>query len=220
MTPALIEFRDRIMPALAPEARDIYVLEHPAEWQLPVDTAAFTIRGRHIGLRDHLCKVGQWQGWRPAIIFIDQPADPSELLGLALHELAHALPFEELADVEPTAEDRQKQEEFLLAWQSIDPTPLLQATPWLGHATPFVRRALHLVYRAALLRREVGLPCVMDCGTYRLSGLWKYRRALGDEPKRMAGCSFREIEETPMPVAFRELFEADCRDWERRKEIQ
>ncbi|MFO0790465.1 MAG: hypothetical protein U0805_13505 [Pirellulales bacterium] len=209
----------QFVPQIAPEAAGVVVMAQPAEWLMPRDTRAYAISGRHLGLREHLRSRGRWPGYYPgAIVFIDVPEDREELYGLGIHELAHQTPAWRWADIEPTEADRALQALALLVWSGTNPDPLLQPAPWLGHGADFIRRTLHLIARAAAKGVEVSLPAVGVAGAqYGLSGLWKYRRALGGEPARLAGCSFAEIENIPAPPEFIAVFEADCEAWNRRK---
>lgn len=204
---------------IAPEWHG-YTLMQPPELPCPRDTSAYCILGRNIRMRDYLLARGKWRGWLPSLVVVEETDDLETFLGLLLHELAHALPFVELEDIEPTAADRAMQDLVALCWQTFDPYEAFAIEPWLGHEWQFIRRCLHLIHRAGLVGAEIPLPAVFDAGRYGLSGLWRYRNALGDEPQRMTEATFAEIEATPSPEEFTQLFAADVAAWNKYKEKQ
>ena len=87
------------------------------------------------------------------------------------------------------------------------------ATPWT------LRRVVHLHYRA--LWQGVVVPVHwLGCAgpVYGLSLVDRYIEALGAEPFAMRRQSFREIQETPAPQAFVELFANDVAAWKSKQE--
>lgn len=213
---AIAEFRE-LAPQLAPElsAAPFYVLRQPEELPTPRNTTAYAITGRHLMLRDYLRSKGEWRGWGPAIVLVDECDSRESFLGLAIHELGHHLPLKQLADdVEPTAQERKRQDAKVLAWAAADPDPMLRDQPWAGHGARFVRVVLHLHYRMLWLGTALPLASLSCAGcTYGLSPTWKYVSALGSEPFDLSGKSFREIHATPMPTKFVDLFTADVAAW-------
>lgn len=216
----MIEQFNKLATAIAPEWHG-YVLMQPHELPCPRDTSAYCILGRNIRLRDYLTARGEWRGWLPCLVVVEETDDLETFLGLLLHELSHALPFFELEDIEPTAADRAMQDLVALCWEKVDPYEAFAIEPWLGHEWQFLRRCLHLIHRAALHGVTVPLPAVFDAGRYGLSGLWHYRNALGDEPQRLLGADFSTIETAPAPEEFTALWVADVERWHKyQKEKQ
>ena len=203
---------------VAPEltAAPLYPTNLPSGYPDCGDTLAFTVtRGIDFAIRRHLIDEGRWQGPGTIIAFC-QPMSRDESLGLLLHEVAHAVPYKSpSADVEPTAETQSLQRQFV-ANRLLHPVGDLPTMPawYSSHGLAFVRRCLHLHFRAWRSGVEIGLPMISFAGSdYDLSPPWKYRRALGDEPQRMMLASFREIDATPAPAEFRSLFHSDIHDW-------
>jgi hypothetical protein len=212
--PALLTESKELMLRIAPElaAGPFYLLEHPAHLPRPIDTAAYTIRGRHIELRQHLVDRGEWQGNGSMIVLVDPPEDRRDFLALVLHETAHCLPATFLPDAEPTPEQQEKQERSFLLWAKADPLTENVVT-WRGHGVRWIRRVLHLHYRA--LWQGVVLPLAwLSCAgpAYGLSPIWRYVEALGAEPFKFRSYPFREIEANPPPAEFTSLFLEDTQE--------
>jgi hypothetical protein len=165
-----------------------------------------------------------WRGRGPCMVINDtdlfyghpDPLDiESTFCGIALHELAHVLmrpaPFKPRPDAEPA----KIVFESLVVGHSvtIEPSVDTQVEPFAGHEAGFIRVALHLRHRAD--RAGVLVPMFYYCaGTpYGLSHPNRYRKALGNEPDRLADLSIREIIATPYPKAFWRLWTADVARW-------
>jgi hypothetical protein len=129
-----------------------------------------------------------WQGHSGNVIaFVFRPW--TELL---LHELAHLLPVGQ-----------------------FDMTDA--GDPWDRHGPQFIRRVLHLHHRVTTRGQVANLfECAAAGRAYGLSSIRHYAQALGDEPARMAGASFAEIEAAPLPPRFAELFASDVQSWRRQ----
>lgn len=204
----------RLAPELA--AAPLYVTDLPADYPDAGDTLAFANRnGFDFAIRRHLLDQSRWAGPGTVIAFC-QPMTDHEALGLLLHEAAHVVPFQAPpADFEPS-EEFQAAQRLLVARKLIEPTGDVPTMPtwYAAHGLKFVRRCLHLHARAWSLGHEIGLPAIHFAGPeYDMAAPWRYRRTLGDEPQRMATATFSEIDSTPMPKAFRDLFHSDFQDW-------
>lgn len=203
-----------VAPELA--AGPLYVTNLPANYPDVGDTMAFTTRGAFdFALRRHLIDKGRWRGPGTVIAFC-QPMSRDEALGLVLHEVSHAVPFVDPPldfDPSPAIELAQRQLVEGLLVQPVGASPAMPL--WYAeHGLQFVRRCLHVHHRAWQAGFEVGLPMIGFAGEgYDLSLAWRYLRAIGDEPERMAATSFRVIDATPAPTEFSDLFQSDIRDW-------
>lgn len=127
-------------------------------------------------------------------------------LTIILHELAHVLDrpalYEDRTGVDP---NRILFESLVVANATASP-PRGDIPLYYGHEVGFIRIALHLVHRAEQAGFEVrpGAVCAGYC--YGLSSAYRYQLALGDEPARCTGMTFREIITTKPPQAFSSLW--------------
>lgn len=204
-----------IIRAVAPEAASVELLQHCPAWPVPGDTLAYASLGRDLRIRDELIRLGRWHGeYRPTIVFVDKPTLP-----LLLHELAHCLPLREpLSDIVPTDEQRAFQEADMHAWATRRQAPTL---PWAGHELPFIRRAIHLAYRASLAGIAAGLHQMQIAGyQYGLSHVSSYRDALGSEPAQCLSSSFAAIDARPMPPRFVQLFARDVATYHHARTLE
>ncbi len=94
------------------------------------------------------------------------------------------------------------------------------AVPWRGHEWAFIRAALHLTHRAAVLGVDLTPRDVFDAEPHGLAPTCRYMAALGDEPDRLAGRDFATIEQAPPQAAFAELWLADVRRWLERPDVR
>jgi hypothetical protein len=193
---------------LAPElvAADLRIIEHQPHWPKPAVAVAYAIYGKHLPIRQYLASRGEWSGRWGSFIVSCEPLTIATLL----HELAHVLPAREpLIDDgdEPTPEQVGFQSGQLKAWS----VGYSDAPPWRGHDLKFIRRAIHLHYRASQCGVNVSLndfPVAGPC--YGLSMPEEYRVELATEPQRMTKKSFAEIDAEPMPPRFAKLFANDA----------
>ncbi len=197
---------------LAPElaSAGLRLFRHEDDWPIRKGVSAYCVIGRHIAIRNTLRLRGEWLGhWGAFIVFVDRPT-----LGLLLHEMGHRLPAEPLIpdNIEPMAEHVAAE----VAYLTREPEQNTSRKPWEGHDAAWIRRTLHLHWRAWQLGYEVGLPEMQVAGPiYGLSQPWQYMHALDDEYERMAGATFSEIEAEPMPTEFIELWRRDVKDYYR-----
>ena len=84
----------------------------------------------------------------------------------------------------------------------------------------YIRTALHLAHRAAVLGVAVASLDVFDATAYGLSPIQHYADALGDEPARLADSTIHTLEQTPPPSAFADVWLADVRVWMNRPDAQ
>ncbi len=203
---------------IAPELQGspLYLVNDPASLPKPETTLAYAVIGRHILLREHLMERGEWRGPGPMIVFVfDDRPDRRDFFALVAHELAHCVPYIPLPEIEPTSEQRELQASFLAAWSEAEPVD--PAVPWLGHGLGFIRRVLHLHYRALWAGVPIPLPWLNCAGVARgLSPAWQYLEALGSEPFRLRSATFEQIEQTKLPGEFVALWESDMREWSQR----
>jgi hypothetical protein len=166
-------------------------------------------------LRQLLIDRGEWQG--PGnIIGLVPGQELEDSRGVLLHEVSHALPLRQPPrEYDPTPQQMAVHLKLTALVDSIADQQR-QLKPWDQHEADFIRRCVHLRYRAQRLGVELPYPAIRFAGYgYSLSSAIEYARSLGDEPHRMAGCSFREIEATPAPEAFTKLFDNDVASWQR-----
>jgi len=182
-----------------------------------------------LAVKSHLLARDRWAGRGPAMVLdLDliaadvQEFAPGDLrrliqavLGIGLHEMAHGLqlPFD-LHEPNDYAECEQQQHvaELLSTaaaelWARFPP----DLPKCVAHELPFIRAALHLHYRAEQADAKILPECVVDATQYELSSTDNYRRALGDEPQRMADETFAIIRDTTPPRAFAKLWCDDVR---------
>jgi len=202
---------------IAPELREspLYIVAPPADYPVMTGIRAFHCRS-DFAIRADLISRGEWFGNGNIICICADDMDTEDLTGIVLHEIAHALPFcEPAVELEPTPAEATRQNEVITAWATVPDAREIRE-PWLRHELPFIRRCLHLRYRASRLGVVVPFPAIQVAGWhYCLSGAWRYSQLLGDEPIRLAGCSFAEIEQTEAPAAFNEQFNFDVKVWHR-----
>jgi hypothetical protein len=137
------------------------------------------------------------------IVFAEAPT-----ADLLVHEVAHLLPLRCAASVMRLASTVTADKVVSLV--AAEGPVLPAAVEEHFHDAAFARMGLHLAYRA----ERAGVP--IDLRAAHLSGwdygstpAWVLANLLGDEPERLVGATFGEIEATPAPAAFLERFEAD-----------
>jgi len=222
--------------AVAPDVAGgpLYVVLHadlPSELRMSDGLEGFTTRYLDLILRPTLERLGRWRGRGPAMV-VNPAAIASDLaelgrparrrcfartfLGDVLHELAHIFDAGLIGGPEPPANLVTFAALALKA--ELDgvtaPTNGPSATiPWRRHEAPFIRLVLHLAHRARTCGTWLFAEDVFDAVEYGLSPTRRYAAALGDEPGRLAGSAFADIQATPLPTAFAELWQADVEHW-------
>jgi hypothetical protein len=211
-------FKQTILSAV-PEVETLYIVGKPS-CHPAMGAYAWTTSGwMDFAIRRLLIESGEWQG-PGALVVVDTALcerDAVDLLGLLLHEVAHMLPYKKpAADFEPTLPQIVAQAAAIVDVSEIKTDGTIP--PWHKHGLAFIRRALHLRYRAEVAGHEVAIPDLLIAGPqYGLSSAGQYRSALGNEPARCTSMSFVEIESRPTPRAFRRLFARDVLNYQRRK---
>lgn len=158
-----------------------------------------------------------WKGRGPCMVVNDVsiadehfPEDVDVVaMSTVLHELAHILDRPSPVDLQSLpSEDRIEFETLVIsnaARHEHRPLP----TPYFGHEEQFIRIALHLQFRAALVG-VVTIPNLLCAGRrYGLSHAHRYMEAIGDEPADMLQVPFAEITRTPPPESFTHLWLSD-----------
>jgi hypothetical protein len=193
---------------LAPElaTADLRIIDHHPDWPFTKGSIAYSIAGRHLGIKTELQRRGEWsKQWGTFIVAVEPLT-----IGTLIHELGHCVPARKPLvddDSEPTEEERGYQAGQLLAWVHGHSN----APPWQGHELPWIRRVLHLRYRASLMGIDVPLADVLVAGDrYGLTHASDYLYALASEPQRFTRKSFGEIDREPMPKPFVKLFANDA----------
>jgi hypothetical protein len=191
--------------------RPLIVTENQPNWPTPPNAIAYSIRGQSLLGLDMLRERGeQITDWPAMIVFTKPPADEETARGLLLHEVSHLLPLvPEPYDGDPGTEaDRERQCEVMAAGSSEERRIL----PWFQHGWQFLRRIVHLRYRAGRLGQDIPLNSLHAAGpSYGLSHISCYERELGCEPVYSIGKSFAEIEATEPPPRFLDLFRRDMK---------
>jgi hypothetical protein len=136
-----------------------------------------------------------------------------KMLQLLLHEMAHAVLMEPPAET-PRVTQRQARQTIDEWYPPAEADPRLPA-PWMDHEADFVRACLHLRYRAKSAGVVLPLQDLAAGWTYRMAKIETYSKALGREPAKMAGLSFKEIATTLPPREFTALWIADVTNWVR-----
>jgi|GEM_PF-2886601 hypothetical protein len=227
ISPSFIAEVPKLAHAIAPEIdQPVYVLPHPADLPTPSHCLAYTFPVTSVPIRDRLVSEGRWQGPGPLLCLVDDferdtLGNRLALLGLALHELAHHLPFVALSD-ESRDEARVVQLAQFCEWANEDRRET-RRTPWQGHGLRFIRTCLHVHFRVQwhahrfrdlLEWHPLDRDTLMFAGPdYGLSHSYNYRNALGNEPSDCIDETFASILARPAPQAFAELFRADVTAW-------
>ncbi len=204
---------------LAPElgASPLYFVNVPLGHPRQETCAAFTSRGAiNFSIRHELIAAGRYRGPGPMIAFCDNTMWRTATLAVALHEVSHNLPYQQpQADFEPSEALRNLQRICIENQIADDSKRLIR--PWNGdHDLGFIRRCLHLHWRAWQIGYEIGAGDMYFAGNYYgLSPHWMYLHAIGIEPQRMANESFEAIEAEPYPTEFIELWRNDVGRWYR-----
>jgi hypothetical protein len=206
------------LATIVPESVDAgtRILKSCEDWPKPSEgTLAYSIRGRCLFIRDELKKRGEWTGSFPsAIVFCSEPASESDVLGLMLHEAAHILPAN--APIPDRNDEPEGMHQLQLEMLSSSPQEMSNAIlrPWRDHDHKFVRRVLHLKFRAEQIGLNVPWRSLFSAGAnYGLSPLADFAAELATEPQRCTRMSFKEIEADEPPPGFLRLFARDLKQF-------
>jgi len=178
---------------------------------------------------------GQWCGRGPALminekmmwqIAVEQcgttslpvfPKFKSLCLSVALHEAAHlAVDGTARQDISPEAAEyvsTKTLRAFRVALTETTATREERRSDREHHDAKWIRAILHLHHRACATNYwpllAMQLDVVADLELYGLSPVWKFERAIGDEPARLIGLSIAEILASEPPGEFSKLYTAD-----------
>ncbi len=206
----------------APElgSTPLYLVHAPADHPSTRCASAFALQTDMPSMREHLIEMGLWCGPGNIVCYCDLTMPGLE--GLTIHELGHLLPARApREDIPPTAEALAHEKELLAALRDTPAPEVDYLPPWWQHEGSYIRRTLHLWHRARSHGHDIHAAELCIAGRhYGLSTVAHYIRALGDEPARMAHCSFAEIEATLPPPEFTLLFELDKVRHSKHKENQ
>lgn len=226
---------ERLCRAVAPDVAPapLYIVLRsalPSEYRSGDGPEGCTVRHLDLILRPVLERLGRWHGRGPAMIIDPKRIAAGSLhrprpsrrrvfrpsaMGVVLHELAHLVNIGP-DEADPPAELIAAGRDLLAAELSGIKGPTNgpgAAVAWRWHEWSFIRTALHLTHRAALLGIELMPPDVFDASDYGLSSTWRYLATLGDEPARLADYDFAALNVIPPPDGFAELWEADVQSW-------
>ena len=126
-----------------------------------------------------------------------------------LHELAHILDRPTLVEDRTGVDPNRLLFEALVVANSLKRPLSCDLPAYHGHGASFIRLTLHLCQRAALAGVDVRPAAICGGRRYGLSHASDYQDALGDEPTRCLGMSFRAIAATPPPASFSRLWQED-----------
>jgi hypothetical protein len=133
----------------------------------------------------------------------------TEVLSVAIHELAHVLERPSLHSEHKNPENLSfVRLATLTAKVGADFEPSVEEES-LHHGDRFQRVALHLCARADAAGVHVAESLVCRNRQYGLTHPAAYRAALGDEAERMFRLSFHDILATPSPERFQKLWASD-----------
>ncbi len=178
--------------------------------------AGLSCPSMHKWLRDDIG--ARWRGSGPAVLIDDRtlcPAHPQDsLVGVALHEMAHALDWPTLFTADDIGGQTVRHVRTSLFTQMVSsPDEPYHPSPRAGHDWRWIRCLLHLIHRMDLLGWNASLPIAMDREFYGYSSLAEYRTALQGEPARLADLSFTAIRAIDPPQSFLDLYNDDLARW-------
>ena len=205
----------------------IYVVQqnsHPPVDLLLLDSLGSFHPQYDLTFQSWLDSCGRWLGRGPLLVLNDvairdvSPAEDAEsnILGIALHEFAHALNVgfdltertaAEIALIELRAS-------FAISRLNAAPPSTLPQTPWAGHDGHFIRVAAHLVFRAKRQGLAVELDQAVNFSQYGLrSSGDEYFYALTGEFERFADAPLSTLRNHQPPAAFVWRWRNDLADW-------
>jgi hypothetical protein len=137
-----------------------------------------------------------------------------------LHELAHMLDRPALFDDRAGVDPNRLLFEALIVADVTNRAPREEIPLYHGHEARFIRIALHLCHRAQQVGFDIRPGEICAGYVYGLSPASRYLEALGDEPARCAGMSFRDIRASQPPHAFSSLWCDDFIAYHQRFPLQ
>jgi hypothetical protein len=208
-----------VAPELSAPAR-LYVLNAAATGRPePASCRGTSTRHCDSGIRDTLIDNGAWRGPGPMIVLdltriladVGEDDFRGDVLQIFLHELAHILPADPVvADSEPSELtrriDRELHAEFCEAACSVGANLVDKF-----HDGAFVRRCCHLWWRAITSDFAIPLPGLCAGFPYQQHPTAACFAALAGECSALEFKTFAEIEATPPPSLFAEIWEFDKR---------
>lgn len=199
---------------------NLYVLRQPQELPRQQFYGGYAMPPRRFSpdIQKHLERCGEWRGYHPCVVLNPSPhAEPQEVLGLFTHELSHVATC---GLEEPTVETLEFNYKMYLQFTEASPGSPTDVflPPYAGHESDFIRRALHLHSRIIGAGHALRLSELSVAGPrYGLSNILDYCEALDDEPYQLRNESLKQIELTPPPKPFSELYESDKAVWESQR---
>ncbi len=231
LTPAIIADCRKLAFTIAPDLRErpLYILPHCGCCPVGGCTVAFTPGHERLDVctRDRLIAANEWEGPGTTIVFVEDALAEykpirTAVLTVLLHELAHNLPLVDSealpADEAPTEFERIEYAAAIADWSQKPIFTKGKPGWWPDHDDKFIRRALHLHYRAKVAGEDLPLCDLLCAGWgHSLSNAAQYRDTMIGELEVMKNASFAEIEKLPLPFLFDELFTADYAAWKQGK---
>ncbi len=169
---------------------------------------------------------GRWRGRGPLVVVNDldirdaSPAEDSEsnILGIAIHELAHALStgFDLIERTAAETAMIELRASFAISRLNAAPPSTLSQNglPWAGHDAHFIRVAAHLSHRAKLAGIAIELDQVIALNHYGLrSSGDEYFCALTGEFERFDDAPLSTLRHHQPPAAFVWRWRNDLADW-------
>ncbi|MBL8810820.1 MAG: hypothetical protein JNM43_11635 [Planctomycetaceae bacterium] len=158
-----------------------------------------------------------WQGRGPCMVVNDVSITDEHFLedvdvvamSTVLHELAHILDRPTPVDLQSLPSQERIEFETMVISNASRHEHRPLPTPYFGHEEQFIRIAVHLQFRAALVGVAT-IPNLLCAGRrYGLSHAHRYMEAIGDEPADMLHLPLAEITRTSPPEPFTHLWLSD-----------
>ncbi len=210
LTEPLLERCRNLAAAVAPELRELNILDAGAIENLAPRCGCL---GWAIQHADYNIKaqLGERYKAAPTIVIdcksINEQAQPGKFecctLQVMVHELAHVVPIKHFAELKPTPQFLEFQKQELVKGLTA-PSPRPGGADDF-HGPAFIRRALHLWIRAAVVNIDMPLDGLLTW----YSRAENYLPILLGEAINMRDKTFAEIESTEPPAMFLEQWQAD-----------
>ena len=169
---------------------------------------------------------GRWRGRGPLVVVNDldirdaSPAEDSEsnILGIAIHELAHALStgFDLIERTAAETAMIELRASFAISRLNAAPPSTLSQNglPWAGHDAHFIRVAAHLSHRAKLAGIAVELERIVDLEQYELrSNCCEYFSSVEGEFEQFTGLPLTTLRQYRPPRDFERVWRRDLSEW-------